>query len=560
MFLHLFLLVTTCWCMDAFPSLAGQSVVAEKKPQTSYSAHSFHQFENTPFKNYTAFINSHIEESNGVTFGQINRLNDELRPKLLQLTHETFFRIFRLNLFKQCPFWSGTEGFCMHRSCAVDTIDDWSDLPDVWQPEALGRIENVTRETPSDDSCSDENLNYCQLDGIDEDTVYVDLVQNPERFTGYGGDQSFQIWKSIYSENCFNRGQDQCVEKNFYYKLISGMHASISTHLSNEYLNFQTKKYEPNLEQFMFRVGDFPDRIENIYLNYILVLKSLIKLESLGVLNDLEFCEDPEFRYKEEALKLEMSDLIQPSYTLGGEDGNGLFDEHGLFQSSDSVEVKDEFRENFRNVSRIMDCVHCDRCRLWGKVQTTGYGTALKVLFDLHDTSDASHYSLTKIELVALLNTFDRLSKSIQSINNFKTLYDQAIIREEDGTSVDDASFSDDGPLISKDAPSAPISSAKSDQEDIDFTNPNIYDRAVEDKGQGRYNDIVYNPSSGSSFKQAFKEEWDNVFGAVDKVLHSYKLFFKVVYKYTIITVIYYWNVFVGRVPEDFDANRLYHN
>ena len=28
-----------------------------------------------------------------------------------------------------------------------------------------------------------------------------------------------------------------------------------------------------------------------------------------------------------------------------------------------------------------MDCVGCDKCRLWGKVQTHGMGTALKILF-----------------------------------------------------------------------------------------------------------------------------------------------------------------------------------
>jgi len=34
-----------------------------------------------------------------------------------------------------------------------------------------------------------------------------------------------------------------------------------------------------------------------------------------------------------------------------------------------------------------MDCVGCDKCRLWGKVQTTGVATALKVLFELDETA-----------------------------------------------------------------------------------------------------------------------------------------------------------------------------
>ena len=28
-----------------------------------------------------------------------------------------------------------------------------------------------------------------------------------------------------------------------------------------------------------------------------------------------------------------------------------------------------EFKEHFRNISRIMDCVGCDKCKLWGKLQ-----------------------------------------------------------------------------------------------------------------------------------------------------------------------------------------------
>lgn len=47
--------------------------------------------------------------------------------------------------------------------------------------------------------------------------------------------------------------------------------------------------------------------------------------------------------------------------------------------------MKEEFKAHFRNVTRIMDCVGCDKCRLWGKVQTTGVATALKILFELDE-------------------------------------------------------------------------------------------------------------------------------------------------------------------------------
>ena len=47
--------------------------------------------------------------------------------------------------------------------------------------------------------------------------------------------------------------------------------------------------------------------------------------------------------------------------------------------------LKEQFKSHFRNVSRIMDCVGCDKCRLWGKLQVSGIGTALKILFALDD-------------------------------------------------------------------------------------------------------------------------------------------------------------------------------
>ena len=33
--------------------------------------------------------------------------------------------------------------------------------------------------------------------------MYVDLLLNPERFTGYAGASALRIWSSIYKENCF---------------------------------------------------------------------------------------------------------------------------------------------------------------------------------------------------------------------------------------------------------------------------------------------------------------------------------------------------------------------
>ena len=40
----------------------------------------------------------------------------------------------------------------------------------------------------------------------------VDLVINPERYTGYRGELSRRIWRAIYEENCFKTGLAKVVK------------------------------------------------------------------------------------------------------------------------------------------------------------------------------------------------------------------------------------------------------------------------------------------------------------------------------------------------------------
>ena len=64
---------------------------------------------------------------------------------------------------------------------------------------------------------------------------YFDVYSNIEAFTSYNGSY---IWKLIYEENCFkpNTYQEQlCAEEQVLFNLISGLHTSISTHLSRFY-------------------------------------------------------------------------------------------------------------------------------------------------------------------------------------------------------------------------------------------------------------------------------------------------------------------------------------
>lgn len=50
----------------------------------------------------------------------------------------------------------------------------------------------------------DTQHSFCDVDDDNNiDTVFVDLLLNPERYTGYKGPSAQRIWKTIYEENCF---------------------------------------------------------------------------------------------------------------------------------------------------------------------------------------------------------------------------------------------------------------------------------------------------------------------------------------------------------------------
>ena len=48
------------------------------------------------------------------------------------------------------------------------------------------------------------------------------------------------------------------------------------------------------------------------------------------------------------------------------------FDEGRLWKGSDGLALREELRTAFVNITRIMDCVGCEKCKLWGKLQTLG--------------------------------------------------------------------------------------------------------------------------------------------------------------------------------------------
>ncbi|KAL1997903.1 hypothetical protein VTN02DRAFT_465 [Thermoascus thermophilus] len=415
------------------------------------------------------------------SYSTIDTINDQIYPVLKSITQETdFFSYYRLNLFnKVCPFWSDENGMCGNIACSVNTISSEEDIPPVWRAEELSKLEGPKaghpgrkqqqerpREKPLqgmlgegvgescvveyDDECDERDYCIPEDEGAAAKGDYVSLVDNPERFTGYAGPGAHQVWDAIYHENCFlkpvpesqtpwnpnapiaglqaandfrnvlQKGMkprehrpfdDECLEKRVFHRIISGMHASISTHLCWDYLNQTTGQWGPNVQCYKERLHSHPERISNLYFNYSLVSRAVAKLRKH--LEGYTYCiSDPVQDQQTKQKVMELTDRLASRPQI--------FNESVMFQDPGATGLKEDFRNRFRNVSRLMDCIGCDKCRLWGKLQINGYGTALKVLFDYDENKNGENPPLRRTELVALINTFGRISHSLAVVRNFR--------------------------------------------------------------------------------------------------------------------------------------------
>ncbi|KAG5358140.1 ERO1-like protein 2 [Yarrowia sp. B02] len=414
-------------------------------------------------------LSGFIDDACGATFENVEATNAEVRPLLKELVKEDYFRYYKIDLNgERCPFvWD--DGLCGNKACALN-LESEEDLPEVWKPKRLGALtkDSVSRdknvrqnerfaefdlEQEYDSRGDNGGSNYCYPeDEFAHGGVYVSLLDNPERFTGYAGPHAQRVWRAVYAENCFTGmsslpgevsplslgsglvpfGQDvdlaeidsyasdlphQCLEQRIFYRLLSGMQASISTHLCYEYLDMDAGEWRPNATCFEQRVGTHRDRLSNLFFNYALVSRAVSKLNDH--LDELKFSDDPKHNEETREIVAKLTGLLQNTTSA-------IFNETLVFSTPEAITLKSEFRQRFRNVSALMDCVGCDRCKLWGKVQTAGYGTALKLLFELGDETEEVIKNLRRTELVALFNTFDRLSKSVEAVEYFENIREGA--------------------------------------------------------------------------------------------------------------------------------------
>ncbi|XP_064940128.1 endoplasmic reticulum oxidoreductin-1-like isoform X1 [Musa acuminata AAA Group] len=366
----------------------------------------------------------------------VDSLNKEvLHPILQDLVTTPFFRYFKVKLWCDCPFWPD-DGMCRLRDCSVCECPE-SEFPEPFKKPLHGlSADDLKCQEGKPQATVDRTLDnkifrgWIEVDNpwtYDDETdngsassmlaemTYVNLQLNPERYTGYTGPSARRIWETIYTENCPKYPSGEfCQEKKVLYKLISGLHSSISVHIASDYLLDETDNlWGENLELLYDRVLKHPERVRNLYFTFLFVLRAVTKAP--------DYLEQAEYNTGNLEEDLKTQSLVrQLVYNPKLQTACPLpFDEAKLWQGESGPELKQQIQKQFRNISALMDCVGCEKCRLWGKLQILGLGTALKILFSVdHQNYINQQLQLQRNEVIALMNLLNRLSESVKFVHD----------------------------------------------------------------------------------------------------------------------------------------------
>ncbi|PKA65544.1 Endoplasmic oxidoreductin-1 [Apostasia shenzhenica] len=368
-----------------------------------------------------------IVEDCACDYETVDSLNEEVLHLILQeIVATPFFRYFKVKLWCDCPFWP-EDGMCRLRDCSVCECPD-NEFPEPFKKPFTGLpADDLICQEGKPEAVVDRTLDskafrgWVEIDNPwtnDDETdnaemTYVNLQLNPERYTGYVGRSAQRIWEAIYIENCPKYPSEEfCQEKKILYKLISGLHASISVHIASDYLlDEATNLWGQNLELLYERVFRHPDRVKNLYFTFLFVLRAVTK--AADYLEQAEYnTGNPEEDLKTQSLvrQLVYNPKLQAACPVP-------FDEAKLWQGEIGPELKQQIQKQFKNISALMDCVGCEKCRLWGKLQVLGLGTALKILFSVDGQSHVNQsLQLQRNEVIALVNLLNRLSESVKFV------------------------------------------------------------------------------------------------------------------------------------------------
>lgn len=353
-------------------------------------------------------LSDFVSATKGESIPNFDKLLPEMRLILEDLSRQNFFRYFRVDTSRECPF-QVSDALCTSKvNCQLTCECPLDKLPKTWLQEDLKQKENLAFSPIKLYDVMKPHYNGVDpwsFDLVNENTIYVDLLTDKEQFTGYQGQK---IWGMIYDENCMSLSRS-CGGENFLFKVISGMHASVSSHLSEYFVDFSRSEdnIRPNDLLYYQKVGAYPERLENLAFAVQTLVRAYVRyidLIDLFAVDTGDFGED----MKTKQLLQKLSDLLRHVKDVA-------FRQEGVFGQKVAISVqKDAYLQYFRNITQVMDCVDCVKCKVYGKMQVLGIGVALRIMLK------ESGVSLTRNELVAFINTLNKWTESLEIIERMK--------------------------------------------------------------------------------------------------------------------------------------------
>ena len=349
----------------------------------------------------------------------------QLHSILAELSDLTFFRLVHVDSDGVCPLDNSEGPTCGTVEppplsfvapspagtlgggslCSVETEQEFASSV-ITQISVSERF--AQREFPRDNECVVEGtfsirpdywLDICEGSSVGE---FVNLRLNPERNTGYNGSH---VWSEMHT--VVNRLES--VEGQILARIVSGYHMSVTTQVM---ANYYPPDWKSNDEKLGKVIVENPNWVRDMQFAFVVMARSLFKIKNF--LYDYSFSTG---NATEDTLTRSLVRHLLDSSVLSSCESVVMsgFDESVLF-SSQQASAATEFKKSFRQLSKLVNCVGCKRCKLHASVSLHGIGAGLKILLSPSSLVTAS---LSRDDIVALVNTVHKLSDSLALVARF---------------------------------------------------------------------------------------------------------------------------------------------
>ena len=343
--------------------------------------------------------------------------NKKLCDSLQKLKKTLFFKIFKINLDPECSVFH-QEMICKDTACQICECSN-SEVPRVWkQPSGIDENIVTTIDDPFNkwvEKFSVDSKQWLLKEDIDpKDGAYINLLKNPEGYTGYRG---AHIWNAIFKENCYSESYSSlCVEDKIFSNIFMGWLVNTNFQIGCNFRNRNTNESYINVSYVTNKFLYHKDKINYLFFLYSLMLKAVNK--AVPFLLEYDYSsgnkteDDLTKKIIKEIFRYELQDM-----DLIEDDFQNTYEYFENFISSNRIS---ELIIRFRNISSIIDCVTCSKCRMHAKLEVFGIATMLKIMFA--SSTEDLRKSMSRNELVSFINLFAKLSKSVSNVQMINSL------------------------------------------------------------------------------------------------------------------------------------------